>query len=183
MKIPNLLLTLAILLVFVSCGTQKASVKSTDNQPLIQNKFLGVQFGNSPRKVYQRISRFRPTRESDGSYTIMDQSFAGTNWHFVQMSFVDELLYVVNFQQEFKHENLARKRFENIHSMLQVKYGDMKMTESENGFIFTDAEDNKVSITVHLGTSRGGEDYWYCELTYYWGGGILLNYLKSIHEL
>ena len=182
MKIPNLFLTLAIFVVFVSCGTQKASIKSIDKQPLIQNNFLGARFGDSPGRVYQWIGRSHPIKEGDG-YIIQNQYFAGTNWHFVHMRFVDEFLYVVNFQQEYKNEDLARKRFENIHSMLQVKYGDMKMTESEDGFIFTDAGDNKVSIAVHLGTSRGGEDYWYCELTYFWGGGILLNYLKSIHEL
>ena len=57
------------------------------------------------------------------------------------------------------------------------------MIESEDGFMFTDTENNKVSITIHLGTSKGGEDYWYCDLTYCWGEGIRLSYLKSINEL
>lgn len=156
--------------------------KGANNQPLIQKKFLGVQFGDSPGRVYQRIGRSHPLKESDG-YIITDQYFAGTNWHFVKMGFVDELLYIVKFQQEFKNEDYARKLFENVHRMLQVKYGDMEMTESEDGFTFTDAEGNKVSITVHLGPSKGGEDFWYCDLTYYWGEGLRLSYLKTINEL
>lgn len=169
---------LLALMTLLSFGQNKGA----NNQPLIQKKILGVQFGDSPGRVYQWIGRSHPIKESDG-YVITDQYFAGTNWHFVKMGFVDDFLYVVNFQQEFKDENLARKRFENIHSMLQVKYGDMERTESEDGFTFTDAKNNEVSITVYLATSKGGKDYWYCDLTYYWGEGLRLSYLKTINEL
>lgn len=183
MRARNILLSLTMALAFISCGTQKAAVTTTDEGPIIQTKFLGAEFGDSPNRVYNRISRFRPIRSNDGSYTITDQDFGGYSWHFVQMQFVEKMLYIVNFQQEYRYESAANDRFESIYRMLRMKYGEMKTTSNGDGFTFTDAHKNMVTVTVHPGTSKGGQDFWYCDLTYYWGAGALLTYMKSLNEI
>ena len=183
MRVQSILLSLTMVLAFISCGTQKATVSSTDEGPIIQTKFLGVEFGDSPFRVYNRISHYRPVKSNDGSYTVTDQDFGGYSWHFVQMQFVEKMLYIVNFQQEYLYESAANDRFDSIYQMLRMKYGDMKPTSNGNGFSFTDAHKNMVTITVHPGTSKGGQDFWYCDLTYYWGDGALLTYMKSLNEI
>ena len=183
MRVRNILLSLTMVLAFISCGTQKAAVSTADEGPIIQTKFLGAEFGDSPNRVYNRIYRYRPIRSNDGSYTITEQDFGGYSWHFVQMQFVEKMLYIVNFQQEFRYEADANDRFESIYRMLRMKYGEMKTTNNDDGFSFTDAHKNMVTITVHPGTSKGGQDFWYCDLTYYWGAGALLTYMKSLSEI
>lgn len=168
----------------VSCGTQKAAVSKNENDELrIQSKFLGVQFGDSPTRVYMKVAGKHPTKKSDGSYTICDQEFAGYNWHYVQMGFVEKMLSIVNFQQEFNSKSSAEARFESIYRVLRMKYGEMEPTSSGDGFKFSDSVKNAVIVTVHPGISRGGKDFWYCDLTYYWGGGVLLTYMKSLSEI
>lgn len=183
MRAHSLLLCISMVLAFISCGTQKAAVNAADEGPVVQTQFHGVKFGDSRNKVYNRLYRLRPIKSTDGSYTIRDQEFAGYNWHFVQLHFVEKMLYIVNFQQEFRHETEAKKRFENVYRMLRAKYGEMEVTDSGDGFMFTDAHENMVSISVHLGTSKGGEEYWYCELSYGWGEGALLTFVKSLSEI
>ena len=41
MRVQSILLSLTMVLAFISCGTQKATVSSTDEGPIIQTKFLG----------------------------------------------------------------------------------------------------------------------------------------------
>lgn len=183
MRARNILLSLTMVLAFISCGTQKAAVSSTDEGPIIQTKFLGVEFGDSPFKVNNRISRYRPIRSSDGSYTITDLDFGGYSWHFVHLQFVEKMLYIVNFEQEYKYESAANDRFNSLYGMLRMKYGEMQVTSDGNGYSFTDAHKNMVVIKVHEGTSKGGQDFWYCDLTYYWGAGALLTYMKSLNEI
>lgn len=183
MRAHPLLLCLTMVLAFISCGTQKAAVNAADEGPVVQTQFLGVKFGDSRYKVYNRLYRARLIESSDGSYTIRDQEFAGYNWHFVQLDFVEKMLFIVNFQQEFRQEQEAKRRFENVYRMLRAKYGEMDVTDSGDGFMFTDAHKNMVSISLHLGTSKGGEEYWYCELSYCWGDGALLTYVKSLSEI
>ena len=48
MRVQSILLSLTMVLAFISCGKQKATVSSTDEGPIIQTKFLGVEFGDSP---------------------------------------------------------------------------------------------------------------------------------------
>ena len=99
------------------------------------------------------------------------------------MQFVEKMLYIVNFQQEYRYESDAKDRFDIIYRMLWIKYGDMKPTSNGDGFSFTDAHNNMVTITVHPGTSEGGQDFWYCNLTYYWGAGALIGVVKSLDEI
>ncbi len=183
MKARNLLLCLAMAFAFVSCGTQKAAVTETNEGPLIPTKIMGVEFGSSPNRVYYRISRYRLIKQNDGSYTIVDRDFGGFSWHYVRMEFVDKMLYIVNFQQEYNLESSATDRFESVYRMLRLKYGDMEVTQSGNGFSFTDANKNMVTVTVQPGTSRSGKSFWYCDLTYYWGAGAFLSTIKSLGEI
>ena len=183
MRIRTILLSLTVALIFISCGTWKAAVSSTDEGPIIQTKFLGCEFGDSPFLVDIRLSRYQPIKSKDGSYTVTDQDFGGYSWHFVNMQFVEKMLYIVNFQQEYQYESAAKDRFDSIYRVLRIKYGDMKPTSNGNGFSFTDAHNNKVTIAVHPGTSKGGQDFWYCDLTYYCGAGALLRVMKTLNEI
>lgn len=178
-----ILLSITMVLAFVSCGTQKKAVTTTDEGPFIQTKFLGVEFGDSPTRVYNRINRFQPIKSNDGSYIIVNQDFGGYRWHYVQMQFVEKMLYIVSFQQEYNYESTANERFESIYRMLLMKYGEMEITKSSNGFSFTDAQKNMVTVTVHPGTSKSGREFWYCDLTYYWGAGTFLTVMKSFNEI
>lgn len=183
MSVRNIILSLFLALSFISCGTQKAVESCTDEGPLIRTKFYGAKFEDSPFRVGLHISQYQPIKRVDGSYVITDQQFVGYSWHYVQMKFVEKMLYIVNFQQEYRKESDALCRFDSICSMLRMKYGDLESTDNGNTYSFTDAHYNTVSITVHYGTSEGGEDYWYCELTYCWGPGILINMAKSLDEI
>ena len=183
MRIRTILLSLTVTLVFISCGTCKAAVSSTDEGPLVQTKFLGCEFGDSPFLVDIRLSRYQPIKSNDGSYTVTDQDFGGYSWHFVNMQFVEKMLYIVNFQQEYRDEYAAKDRFDSIYRMLRIKYGDMEPTSNGDGFFFTDTHSNMVTITVHPGTSKGGQDFWYCDLTYYCGAGAMLWEMKSLDEI
>ena len=183
MILRNTLLFISLALVTISCGTLKETGSTPHDGPIVQTTFLGAKFGDSPTRVSQRFYRLHPIRKADGSYTILDQSFAGHSWHFVQFIFVEKMLYIVNFQQEHLHKSAADERMNAICQMLHTKYGEMKPTTDGDGFIFTDAEQNSVSIRVHLGTSSTGKEFWYCDLTYYWGAGSLLTYMKSITEI
>ena len=183
MKANRILSVLLLTLMFSACGTQKAAVTSENNGPMIQTTFFGAKFEDSSRRVYNKLYRYHPTKGNDGSYTIFEQDFGGHTWHFIEFSFVEDLLTRVNFQQEYKSETAAKSRFESIYSMLRMKYGDMVPNSNDDGFSFKDSATNMVSITVHPGTSKGGQEFWYCDLTYYFGGGMLIQYLKSLNEL
>ena len=183
MRAQNILLSLIIIFTFISCGTQKQAVTNTDKGPIIQTRFLGVTFGDSPTRVYNHFYRNRPIKSNDGTYTVVDQEFAGYSWHYVQMQFIEKMLYIVNFQQEYKYESSANDRFESIYRILRMKYGEMEVTKSGDGYTFTDSQKNMVTITVHKAPSKGGEEFWYCDLSYCWGEGALLNLMKSIYEI
>ncbi len=183
MKTFRILLALLTLLSLNSCGTQKAAVNSAGNGPVIQTKFFGARFEDSPWRVYNKINRYCPIKEDDGSFTIIRQDFGGCNWHFVEMSFVEDMFYRINFQQEFKTESAAKSRFDSIYGMLRVKYGEMEVNNEGDGFTYTDAATNVVSIRVHPGTSKSGQEFWYCDLSYCSGAGLLIMFLKSLNEI
>ena len=70
---------------FISCGTQKQAVTTSDKGPLVQTKFYGVEFGDSRTRVYNHMHRYQLTKSNDGSYTIFSRDFGGYNWHFIEI--------------------------------------------------------------------------------------------------
>ena len=183
MRTRNLLISLIAVFAFVACGTQREVASSPDEGPIIQTSFLGVKFGDSRSRVLRVWSRYRPISGNDGVITITNQNFGGNSWHYARVLIQDDLASIVNFEQEFKYEKDANERFESVYRMLRMKYGEMELTKKGDGFSFTDSHKNTVTITVGPGTAKSGRDFWYCDLTYYWGPGTLLHYMQSLEEI
>lgn len=183
MKIKSMLLFGILALSLASCGTQKNAATTQYNGPLVRTEFYRAKFGQSPFKVYNRIIHYDPIKEDDGSYTIINQEFAGYSWHYVQFMFVDKMFYIINFEQEFKYESAAKDRMETLYKMLSLKYGDVHPTDDGKGYQFTDEAKNRVTVRAHQGTSKSGNDFWYCDLSYEWWEGVMVNIIKSYSDL
>lgn len=196
MKIRFILVVLALFLLITACGAPKAVVKEdTTSQVLndnsrntikktpLQTSFLGIKFGDSHSLVSRKLSSFRPRRDKDGAISVYDQSFGGYNWNLLKVFFVDNKLYSVNFQNPFSKEASAKERFDSICKMLRTKYGELEPTNSGNGYQYADSDHNLVIISVSQGLSKGGKEYWYCELSYFWGAGLIVEYVKTLDEI
>ena len=177
MNARNILFCLTICLSLLSCGTPKTVVSTAEVGPTVQTKFLGIEFGDSPNRIF----RYYPLKNNDGSYTILNRDFGGYSWHYVNMNFVKKKLYRVNFKQDYQYESEANERFRELYGTLRTKYGEMEVLEDGNGFIYVDDNKNWVFLRAHFGTSRGGREFWYCDLTYCWGEGVF-SYIQSIDD-
>lgn len=175
-------LALASTLALFSCGIQREAAPNPVEGPIVQTKFLGAEFGFSFSQTRTRWARYRPINR-DASILILDQSFGGNNWHFVEGHFVENMLSIVSFSQEYNNEEEAQSRFVSICRMLRMKYGELKPTEDGDGLYFTDEQKNTVAVFCHIGTARSGRSFWYCNLAYYWGPGSFLLGIKSMSEI
>lgn len=197
MRFRLAVLYLVALSVLVACGSSRAvvrrdlsgkSVSTTEDNRVsektpLQTSFLGIKFGDSPSRVYNKLFRLHPIKGKDGSYSVYGQQFAGYNWNLMKVLFAEKRLYSVNFQNPFTNENAANERFQSVYKMLKSKYGEMETTSSGNGFQYVDSGHNLVIVSMNKGLSQGGKEYWYCELSYFWGPGLIVDYVKALNEI
>ncbi len=181
MKAHKLFLVFVISLLSISCGTQRKANQQTYNGPLVRTEFYGCEFGASRFITSNKLVSHDAIKTRDGKYLLLNQEFAGYNWHYVTFNFSDKKFSGICFEQEFIRQIDAEDRKEAIYRLLLLKYKDVVPTD--DGYRFMDEASNVVLVETRRGMSRGCYEYWYCNLMYLWGPGLLLELAESYYDI
>lgn len=167
MNMKRWLLTLAFLLVF--------SI-SSDGQ--IQNRVLGLEFGE--HYAFSGIGPKIGGNWEDIQINSTDEifcyriTFGGIRWNFAYFYFYNPdksrysgRLYEVVFNQNYRVKESCYNAYDLLHSALSEKYGTGN-TEKGETYIETYWEDGERCcwLSAELAESKGGELYWYLDLSY-----------------
>lgn len=151
----------------------------------IQTKFWGLELGNkyynSVKEAQAIISTHCEFNEIEGdAITAFNGSFGGYEWRFVDFSFIKGTIYYslfdVTFSHNFSNYESAKKRYDSLCETLNKKYGIIYNTRKENNELSDTWSDNNTSnrclLRLHKEVSKGGETFWYVDLSY-WNGYLL----------
>ena len=182
MNLKSLLLVVAITLS--SCAYQREAAETRPGEVLVQDSFYGARFRNSPKTVQYRMAKYHPISGlMENTLFFANMSFGGYDWQSLEMRFVDDMLYGVYFHRRFANEDTANQFYDSFLRTLVLKYPEMAPMKNSEGYSYTDSRDNSVSFNVQFGTSKAGEEGWFCSLRYTFGAGAALNSVKAIDEL
>lgn len=141
----------------------------------VQTKFWGLelaQWYESLESARQKIDeRCTLSYRGDDTITAIRGSFGGYDWDTITFCFYEHNkygLYGVNFASNHQARHTANEKFNILLNALSEKYGTPRKTSDEyedTSRLWTD-DINSCMLTLMRTTSKGGEYYWYVNLTY-----------------
>ena len=141
----------------------------------IQDTFLGCKYNSNKIKVLESL-------ESENTYILdrtsivsktktiktLDITFGGYDFGFSNWDFYLDKLYSIRFTQNHKRKEEADAMYSSIKKTLIDKYGLAK-EKNDNGSlsIYWNDDKNSVLLKMERSESKGGDIYYYVDLSYY----------------
>lgn len=133
----------------------------------IQNRFFGYMFGS---RMYHMVDAMGDNLylKEDDNLSVKDVKFGGLSWDYAEMQYFNDQFSSISFSLVNKSEKVASDYFRLLKDKLDDKYNLYKFSQSctSRRVVYTDFE-NVCMLEYKYCQSKGGEMYWYLDLSYW----------------
>lgn len=141
----------------------------------IQTKFWGLELSKrySSLMVAKNIiaNKCQYAEIKGNEISASKGSFGGYDWNFIDFDFYNQSFYLVHFSSYHTTRELAKYKFDSLLRALSNKYGDPYNSSDDYEDItrlwITPESQISCTLSINKSESKGGDVYWYVDLSYY----------------
>ena len=178
----------------VSCGiARQSATNSESSEPKVQTTFFGATFGSYRNSVERKLANVGSHKYANEDLIfVSDVKFAGKQWDFAMLMFVDNRFRSIAFASKCKTRKEGNETLQEVYELLSNKYklvdasSDLNQEMDAPTYIYFDSDKNSVSAFLKVYDELDHPNAWdglYCNLLYTWGKGTELYQAKTLNEI